>query len=160
MLSTDGGSSWNDLTNTPPYSDVTTSLLTISPAVYSMNNYQFSCRLENEFCYANSSSATLIVDTLTFINTVSDIPGVQVYPVPFKDYVTVSLPQNLLDNSITIYNAEGKQITSSGINETQLYINKVRLNLSDLTGGIYFLRLEGQLNGKIATELKKIIKTY
>jgi hypothetical protein len=160
MLSTDGGSSWNDLTDTPPYSDVNTSLLTINPAVYSMNNYQFSCRLENEFCYANSTSATLIVDTLTYINTNSDIPGVLVYPVPFRDFVTITLPQALLYNSINIFDAEGKQITSCGINETQLYINKVRLNLSDLTGGVYFLKLEGQLNGKIVTELKKIIKTY
>jgi hypothetical protein len=160
MLSTDGGSSWNDLSNAPPYYNVNTPVLSINPAVYSMNDHQFSCRLESDFCFAYSASASLIVDTLTFIKTLSNTPGVQVYPIPFRDHVTVTIPEYFLYSSINIYDAKGNLITSSGINETQLYNNKVRLNLPDLICGVYFLRVEGQLNGKIVTELKKIIKTY
>ncbi len=51
QLSTDGGNSWTYLSDVIPYYNTHTSSLTISPAVYSMNGYQYSCRLDNELLH-------------------------------------------------------------------------------------------------------------
>ena len=62
QVSVNGGSTWNDLTNTIPYSDVLTPTLTINPASQSMNGYLYRCRVSGT-CppSVNSNSAQLTV---------------------------------------------------------------------------------------------------
>jgi hypothetical protein len=158
LVSTDDGNSWTDLTNTPPYTNVNTPVLTISPAVYSMNEYQYACLLGNEFCTVFSTAALLVVDTLTYINIHEGKFTVQVYPVPFKDKIHLSLPDGSPYSQISIFNTDGIRLFSANIRQ-QLNQAEVELDLSSLSNGLFLLKLTGTLNGKTVTEQKKIIKT-
>ncbi|MHA3789405.1 T9SS type A sorting domain-containing protein [Flavobacterium hauense] len=57
------GSGFSDLTNTAPYSGVTTSTLTITGVTATMNNYQYRAKLINGSCTDNSNSAALTIPT-------------------------------------------------------------------------------------------------
>jgi gliding motility-associated-like protein len=59
--STNGGGSWTNITNAPPYSGANTANLTISGVTTGMNNYQYRCVLANLCDNVNSASATLTV---------------------------------------------------------------------------------------------------
>ncbi|MBP7497171.1 MAG: T9SS type A sorting domain-containing protein [Bacteroidales bacterium] len=56
------GATWNDLTETPPYSGVATNALTINPLANSMNGYQYQCIVGNENDEVISTPATLTVN--------------------------------------------------------------------------------------------------
>ncbi|MFN8242995.1 MAG: M36 family metallopeptidase [Ferruginibacter sp.] len=60
--STNGGGSWNNLSNTAPYSGVNTNTLIINPAAVGMNTYQYRC-VVGASCPSpvNSNPATLTV---------------------------------------------------------------------------------------------------
>ena len=63
QVSTNSGSTWTSLTNTSPYSGVTTATLGISNTTYSMNGYQYRCNVASGGCTntISSTSATLTV---------------------------------------------------------------------------------------------------
>jgi len=62
QLSTDGGTSFNNLTNTAPYSGVTTATLNVGAATAGMNNYQYRCVVTGSCApAATSAAATLTV---------------------------------------------------------------------------------------------------
>jgi N-acetylneuraminic acid mutarotase len=61
QVSTDGGSTWTNLTNTAPYSGTTTGTLTITGAALSMDGYQYRCNATNGV----GTDATSNVVTLT-----------------------------------------------------------------------------------------------
>ena len=69
------GTGWVDLTNTAPYSGVTTTTLTITTATYLMNNYQYRVIISGA-CNppATSNAATLTVNTAPTL--VSQSPSV------------------------------------------------------------------------------------
>ncbi len=60
QVSTDGGSVWTDLTNTVPYSGVTTATLTVTGATTALSRYQFRCVVSNSIAL-NSDAALLRV---------------------------------------------------------------------------------------------------
>jgi hypothetical protein len=155
--STDGGNSWTDLSDNPPYFNVHTSELTISPAVYSMNENRFSCRLQGINCISYSGTAILTVDTLTYISSNGTQASVLVYPVPCREVVMVELPDNSTYDLARIFDAQGKLQLSSTIDRNSSA--KMGINVSSLPQGLYILSLEGTNEGKIITELKKIMKT-
>jgi hypothetical protein len=157
QVSTDGGNSWTSLTETIPYYNIHTAMLTISPATYNMNGYQYACRLDNQYCTVYSSAATLIVDTLTGISTHVETDFIRVYPVPLRDKICISLSGNYSCSQVDIFDICGTlliscytdQMKGSGVSE---------LDLSALPVGIYILKLTGTHNGRLATEQKKIVK--
>ncbi|HLO58912.1 MAG TPA: PKD-like domain-containing protein [Bacteroidales bacterium] len=57
------GSSWNNLSNGAPYSNVTTADMTISSPTMLINNYQYRCQVTGTCGTATSNPATLIVNT-------------------------------------------------------------------------------------------------
>lgn len=67
QVSTNGGGSWTNLTNTAPYSGVTTGTLAITAAPASINTYQYRCVLSGTCPPAVNSG----VATITVINPVS-----------------------------------------------------------------------------------------
>ncbi|MFH0867050.1 MAG: C1 family peptidase [Bacteroidota bacterium] len=62
QLSTNGGSVWTNLTNTPPYSNVTTNVLNITSATIDMNTYRYRCPVNINTCSAISDNAVLNVN--------------------------------------------------------------------------------------------------
>lgn len=69
QLSTDGGGNWSDLSEAAPYSDVTTSSLTITNTSLNMNLYQYRCVVTNSYGSSISNEATLTVNTVPSIAT-------------------------------------------------------------------------------------------
>ncbi len=63
QLSTDGGSSWTDLTDTAPYSGSMTGTLTITGDTGAMNGFQYRCVTTNAAGTSTSNAATLAVST-------------------------------------------------------------------------------------------------
>jgi hypothetical protein len=61
QVSTNGGSSWTNLTNTSPYSGVTTSTLTITGAGAGLNTNQYRCVATNTVGVGISNAAILTV---------------------------------------------------------------------------------------------------
>ena len=62
--STNGGGTWNNLSNVAPYSNVTTATLSINPTVIGMNNYQYRCIVTGTCPSAvTSNAATLTLGT-------------------------------------------------------------------------------------------------
>jgi len=159
QFSTDGGNSWTYLTDTPPYYNTHTASLTISPAVYGMNEYQFSCRLDNEYCTVYSAAATLVVDTLNYIGNPGGIGILQVHPVPFRDNIHISLPGDYRCTLVSVYDARGMMLCSFKVNQNQGHSQDLELDLAALSEGLYFLRFEGTRDGKTAMEQRKILKT-
>lgn len=157
IISTDDGNSWTDLSNTAPYYNVNTSLLTITPAVYSMNGDLFACRLGSEHCSLNSGNALLFVDTLTFIENPATFQSLSIYPVPFRDRLEINSTILSGFETIIIYNSKGMAVFSQEITDSQ-YINKVSLDLSSLPDGLFFLEIRGNQDGIIKNEIKKIVK--
>lgn len=68
--STNGGASWNNLTNGAPYSGVTTQTLTINPTTVGMNNYQYRSVVSGS-CPSpvNSNAGVLTVGTALTITS-------------------------------------------------------------------------------------------
>jgi hypothetical protein len=122
-----------------------------------MNGYQYACRLGSEHCVVVSGAGILSVDTLTFIGNPGEQSFINVFPVPFRDILEISLPDNSNFKTIQIYDSRGKNVYSTVINNS-IYNNKVSLNLSRLPEGTFFLELTGASNGNIEKEMKKIVK--
>ena len=80
QISIDGGKIWTDLTNTAPYSTVTTSALGINPVSLVMSGYKYRCVLTNatpgEVTYSNPTPLTVnacsISGTLKYNNATLD----------------------------------------------------------------------------------------
>ncbi|MDP1622831.1 MAG: cohesin domain-containing protein [Bacteroidales bacterium] len=64
QVSTDGGTNWMNLTNSSPYSGVTTSTLTINPASTGMNGYQYRCKVSGNCSLYISTNLLLQDDTV------------------------------------------------------------------------------------------------
>ncbi len=71
QVSTDGGGSYNNVSNGGVYSGATTATLTITGATFSMNNYRYRCQLSNAVCPTPgiSNAAILTVNTLPAISS-------------------------------------------------------------------------------------------
>jgi extracellular elastinolytic metalloproteinase len=63
------GSGFTNLTNTAPYSNVTTATMTITGTTVAMNNYQFRCVIGSCPAAINSNAATLLVASPTNITS-------------------------------------------------------------------------------------------
>lgn len=159
QLSTDGGNSWDYLDDVVPYYNTHTSSLTISPAVYSMNGYQYSCRINNTYCMVYSDAATLIVDTLTYISTPVNVGILLVNPTPFRDNLHISLPGDFGCTLVSVYDARGTILFSFKVHQETGHPQELEFDLSSLTKGLYFMRFEGILDGVSNVELRKILKT-
>jgi hypothetical protein len=159
QLSIDGGISWSYLSDGIPYYNTHSENLTISPAVFEMNEYQYRCRIDNDYCMVFSAAASLIVDTLTVISTPLSDWNLQVYPIPFRDIVHISLSDNYHCNLIDIYDARGIFLFSFKVNQNTGHSLDMSLDLVSLDVGLYFMRFQKIINGQTSIELRKILKT-
>ncbi len=73
------------------------------------------------------------------IDDVSAIENVKVYPNPAKDVLTITNTLNIID-SAELYNVLGKRVTTV----TSISNNDLKMNVSNLRGGIYILKLRNQ----------------
>ncbi|MBZ0098684.1 MAG: hypothetical protein K8F30_06345, partial [Taibaiella sp.] len=71
QLSTNGGTSWNNISNGGVYSGATTNTLSITGTTTAMNNYKYRCAATNTAgsCTVPSEAATLIVNAVPAITS-------------------------------------------------------------------------------------------
>jgi gliding motility-associated-like protein len=72
----DNGNGFVNLTNTPPYSNVTTVVLTVTNATASLNNYQYRCIITNSTGSVISNTALLTVNALPTVGAITGATGV------------------------------------------------------------------------------------
>lgn len=90
QVSTNGGTTWNNIANGGVYSTATTATLNITGATAGMNNYQYRCAVTNttSSCTVNSNAGVLTVDPLPAILTTT--PGAACTGTPVQVSATAS----------------------------------------------------------------------
>jgi hypothetical protein len=76
QISTDGGGSWNNITNAAPYSGVTTATLTITGSILTMTNNQYRVIVSGQCGSTNSNPAVLTVNTLPVVTAAASSTSV------------------------------------------------------------------------------------
>ena len=115
QVSTDGGANFADLADGAPYSGVTTGTLTITPASFSLNGYQYRLVAVNSAGRAETAAATLTVARLVPVvswtapsailpgtalddaqlNATASVPGTFAYDPPAGTVLSVGTEQVL-----------------------------------------------------------------
>lgn len=94
-----------------------------------------------------TASATTNSNTLSIRN--ENMFVFDLYPNPSQDFLTILLPNEIATGSINLFDYSGKSIKSKQINS-----NNNTLDISRLSQGLYFIKLNSE--GK--TGIKKVIK--
>ena len=158
QVSINGGSTWTNLTNSPPYYNVTAQEMTISPVALGMNENLYACIIGNENCAVISDYAELTVDSLNSLGeNIESIMDVIVRPNPFTDHLNLYNSINCSDLQIRIYNTNGLLVYSE-MHQQNIPL-EVGIDLSHLNNGLYLLKVTGKIQEKYINETKKIIKT-
>lgn len=141
----DAGLGYVNLTNAGPYSGVTTNTLTISNVQLTMNNFQYRCIVyDNQGgCHNTSSSASLSVPV-----GIGDIEllGIKFYPNPASNHITLDLPTNINNATVTVYSILGQQQIHTMTNKPQ-----TNIDLNGLTNGVYLVEVSS--DNKVGRQL-------
>jgi uncharacterized repeat protein (TIGR01451 family) len=151
QLSTNGGSSWTSLTNSSPYSGVTTSTLGISSTTYSMNGYLYRCNVTSGGCTntISSSAATLTVRksyTWLGVNTNWDDPQNWCSGVPDSSS-DVTIPSGLTYYPVITGTASTHDIYTGSSTTVTLDSGTIRIFGTVTNNGVYDART-GTVNMK------------
>jgi hypothetical protein len=128
QVSTDGGSGWTNLSNSSPYSGVTTATLTINPASQGMNGYLYRCYVSGTCTpYVHSNAALLTVTAPAIYTTAGGITNscsgnltIPVSVVNCNNVGSISLALNYDPVKLTF---EGYHSLHSGLSGGMLIIN-------------------------------------
>ncbi|MFB9110867.1 T9SS type B sorting domain-containing protein [Flavobacterium gyeonganense] len=134
QISTDGGTSWNDLVNTATYSGVNSSYLTVSNVLKLMNAYQYRVFLSRtgNSCGLYSDAATLTLlafptvnSPVTLVQCDDDMDGISTFNLIQKNnYISVNSALEKFSYYTTFAAAESKDNAS-------LIANPLAYNTSD-----------------------------
>ncbi|SHL88567.1 T9SS type A sorting domain-containing protein [Chryseobacterium polytrichastri] len=102
--------------------------------------------------YLTTNSLGIIKDVINFSTLGTSNPGIvkddiSIYPNPAQDVINIKLGKNATKFKVTIYSTVGQLVLTSE--------NKSSIDISNLTKGVYLLKIE-QLNSP--TIIKKVIK--
>ena len=109
----------------------------------------------------NSASATMVMDNLTLRASAADTlldnasfdsatTSFSVSPNPANDFITVSNSENILVNTISITDLNGRVVKQNSFSD----VTNVQVNISDLASGVYMMNITSD-KGSVT---KKIIK--
>ena len=70
--------------------------------------------------------------------------NINIYPNPTKDYFVVNSPENI--RNVSIFNSTGKKLKS-------YFVTQDRINISDLSTGMYFIKVETESGSQITKKL-------
>ena len=127
--SIDGGSNWNDLSNTSPYSGVTTTTLNITGVIITMDTFLYRC-VVNGTCppSINSNSALLSVNPLpqlitTTAPTIATCPGGILLPITVEECEGVGAISLTFTYDTLVLSYSGYQNPHSELSSGVLVIN-------------------------------------
>ncbi|HRE77692.1 MAG TPA: T9SS type A sorting domain-containing protein [Flavobacterium sp.] len=137
------------------WTGINTNLLEYS---YMLNSFTDESNIMFRFVFHSDYTITregAIIDDFVIDGTLSnqnfEVNSIVVYPNPTKGLFTLSYG-NFKPQQIEIYDVTGKRILS--VDNTKLNENQTELNLSDVSNGIYFIKISHE-NGQT---VKRIIK--
>lgn len=148
-------------TNTATHSQIN-ALTSISASAYQTLNHNFNVPSTGEYRIAfrnalerttGTGSAWLFLDDVVVSTALSvnefEKSGLQMYPNPVLDFITLQNPENIKINNYSVLDMNGRVLLSKPYSVS----NEV-IDLSSLSKGIYFI----QLDSEKGTLSKKIIK--
>jgi hypothetical protein len=134
------GLGFQNLTDAGQYSGSGTNTLNVSNVTLSNNNQQFRCIIASGSCSDTSDVALLTVNDNLSISENSE-QLVNVYPNPAKETITISSDASIIGKDFSITNQLG-QVVILG----KLVQQEMSIDLSDLTTGVYVIRIDGVEN--------------
>ncbi len=152
---TAGGSetSWNiqyKLQSANPWQEATVNTTSYNMTDLTANNtYEVRVKAicsednQSDFVYTSFTTQAVGIDNIVLANSISLMPN------PADSYLELHINSNVVMGEAVVYNAFGQMIQ-----KVELTDKHVRINLSDMAAGMYFVRVNG--NGVSAT--KKFIK--
>ena len=145
--STDSGTIWINLTNTTPYSNITTATMNITAATSAMDTYYYRCIVNGTCSPSDTSNAGILSLTNAGINDFT-LNITNVYPNPVNDILIIKIDNKTADFAkIYIYDLLGKLLMEFPEEKLLKGINTFNLNVESLSAGIYYLKVrmdEGQ----------------
>jgi hypothetical protein len=154
QVSTNGGSSYTDLSNGGYYSNVTTPTMNITGAQLALNGYLYRCRVTGNctpVAYSNGALLTVLPNIITVCQTLSSCPGQVIVPVNVTDFIGVaafSLVLNFDPGILTYTGYQNLNATlSGGTFGANALAGKVYLSWSRTTAATI-------ANGAVLVELK------
>jgi len=96
---------------------------------------------ENIFfnAYKGSNGRTGLMSQLTLDVKNSEMRTLSVYPNPATDQVTVELPEGLTDETLTLYDLQGRQILQRTLGQS--YGEVTVIDTQNLPSGVYFIHI-------------------
>ncbi len=148
---------WVNIMDTPPYSGVQTSKLSIQSVSIEMNEGLYRCMLSNDDCSNGSVESELFVipTGVEELNGENEIAPMHVYPNPFDEHLTCVF-------NVNVSSAELRIIDTNGVIKNYFKLGDVTagkvlsLQIDNTKTGIYILQLFN--NGKIINEMKVLRK--
>ena len=138
QVSINSGSTFTDLTNTAPYSNVTTPTLNITNAQLSISTYQYRCKISGTctpIVYSNPAVLTVLPNILTACGTTTVCPGQVIVPINVTDFIGVASFSLALNYNPAVLNFTGYQnlniAVAAGMFTTNAVGGKVYLTWSN-----------------------------
>lgn len=154
------GSGFIDLTDTPPYSGVTTKTLTINPVAASDSGNLYRCIRTGSttgVCIDTSNTGTLIVRSTTGLKTPDEEISVSLVPNPNSGAFTINgyCGANAGEMTLEITNVLGQTVYLDKIMPANGKVNKRFYLNNTITDGVYLARIHSGTKDKI---LQLVIK--
>ncbi len=128
QVSSNGGSTFTDLSNNAPYSNVTTATLSITNAQLSISTYQYRCKISGTctpFIYSNPAILTVLSNILTTCGTATVCPGQVIIPINVTDFIGVASFSLALNYNPAVLNFTGYQNLNVALADGMITANTV-----------------------------------
>ncbi len=131
QISTNGGGSWNNISNGGMYSGATSSNLVLTAVNFTLNSYKYRCLVTGDVCVVTSNAATLSVYSagsviLTTAANATECPGnTVVVPVNGQYLYNVAAISLTLNYNPGVLSYEGYQNLNSAFNPSEININAI-----------------------------------
>ena len=128
----DGGTGFLNLSNSGPYSGVTTDTLNISVVSSAIAGDHYRCLISNTSGCSDTTVSALLTTGITTANLSNEI---SIYPNPANNIITVQLPE--VEGEIKVINEIGQVMM------VQKVLSKInQLQIGSLPSGVYIVRVE------------------
>lgn len=139
QVSTNGGSTYTDLSNNSTYSNVTSSTLNITNAQLSMSGYQYRCKVTgtcSPLVYSNGATLTVLPNIYTTCRSWTGCPGSMFIPITAVDFIGVGAFSLTLDYNPAVLTFTGTSNLNSALASGNFVANanggKVYLSWSNI----------------------------
>jgi hypothetical protein len=132
----DAGLGFQNLTNAGQFNDVNNDTLTVSYISMINNNQYYRCLVKSGSCFDTSQNAKLIVLNNTGSESYPQLSRISIRPNPVESFLVISSDSKITNSHFEIFSIHGKSLMKGSLNE-----ENTKLNLENLSSGIYYLKI-------------------